>query len=161
MSLIDLTATELLARLESGETTSVEATRAYLDRIQRYDAQVGAFLRAEEERALAQAEAIDQKRRRKQSLGRLAGLERNLQLARPVSHRLLADEPIPLADAAQAGRLDLGPHAHPARTQAPARPDQGTHLTPLARSVGNVGLRDFFTAQQPLGPSIFLPDGRQ
>jgi len=74
MSLIDLTATELLARLESGETTSVEATRAYLDRIQRYDAQVGAFLRAEEERALAQAEAIDQKRRRKQSLGRLAGL---------------------------------------------------------------------------------------
>jgi aspartyl-tRNA(Asn)/glutamyl-tRNA(Gln) amidotransferase subunit A len=53
MSLVDSTATELLARLTAGELTSVEVTRAYLDRIGRFDSQVKAYLRVDAEAALA------------------------------------------------------------------------------------------------------------
>lgn len=74
MSLIDLTATELLARLQSGELTSVEVTQAYLDQIQRCDAKVGAFLRVDAHAALARAAEIDVKRRHGKPIGRLAGL---------------------------------------------------------------------------------------
>ena len=74
MTLTDLTATEQLEELEAGQVTSVELVRAYLDRIDQYDDQVQAFLSVAADRALDQAEQIDQKRRRGQSLGRLAGL---------------------------------------------------------------------------------------
>jgi aspartyl-tRNA(Asn)/glutamyl-tRNA(Gln) amidotransferase subunit A len=74
MSLIDLTATELLARLNSGAVTSVEVTKAFLDQIQRRDPKVGAFLRVDAEAALARAADVDARRRQGQPLGRLAGL---------------------------------------------------------------------------------------
>jgi len=74
MSLIDLSATELLAQLRSGEVTSVEVTRAFLDQIERYDARVGAFLLVDPEGSLARAAEIDQKRRRGEPVGRLGGL---------------------------------------------------------------------------------------
>jgi aspartyl-tRNA(Asn)/glutamyl-tRNA(Gln) amidotransferase subunit A len=74
MSLIDLTATELLARLNSGAVTSVEVTKAFLDQIQRHDPKVGAFLRVDAETALARAADVDARRRQGQPLGRLAGL---------------------------------------------------------------------------------------
>jgi len=74
MALVDLTAVELLARLSAGEVTSVELTRACLDQIARFDGQVKAFLRVNAEAALAQAEAVDRKRRAGQPLGKLAGL---------------------------------------------------------------------------------------
>lgn len=74
MSLLDSTATELLARLNSGEVTSVQVTKAYLDQIQRFDAKVGAFLRVDAEAALAQAAAIDAKRTQRKPVGRLGGL---------------------------------------------------------------------------------------
>ena len=72
MSFID--ATDLLARLASGETTSLEITRGCLERIERHDAAVNAFLHVNAEAALAQAEDIDRRRKAGETLGRLAGL---------------------------------------------------------------------------------------
>ncbi|MGI6416955.1 MAG: Asp-tRNA(Asn)/Glu-tRNA(Gln) amidotransferase subunit GatA [Thermoguttaceae bacterium] len=74
MSLTDLTALELLDRLNAKEVTSTEVAEAFLDRIERYDRRIGAFLRVDREAALAQAAAIDNKRRRGEALGRLGGL---------------------------------------------------------------------------------------
>ena len=74
MSIIQKSATEQLALLQSGEITSVELTQAYLERINAVDTSVGAFLRVESETALAQAVKIDRKRKAGESLGKLAGL---------------------------------------------------------------------------------------
>ncbi len=74
MSLVELGATALLAELEAGRVTSVEAARAYLDRIERYDGRIGAFLRVDRDGALAKAEEVDRRRRAGQAVGRLAGL---------------------------------------------------------------------------------------
>ncbi len=74
MSLIAATAVESLARLESGEISSVDITRAYLDQIKAHDGRIGAFLRDDSQRALDQAERIDQRRKKGERLGRLAGL---------------------------------------------------------------------------------------
>ncbi|MBN2296152.1 MAG: Asp-tRNA(Asn)/Glu-tRNA(Gln) amidotransferase GatCAB subunit A, partial [Pirellulales bacterium] len=72
MSFIE--ATDLLARLESGETTSGELTRNCLERIEQLDAKVNSFLHVNGESALAQAEDIDRRRKAGKPLGRLAGL---------------------------------------------------------------------------------------
>ena len=74
MSLIDLSATQLLSQLESSEVTAVEVTRAFLGQIQRRDGEVGAFLRVDSEAALRRAGEIDEKRRRGEPVGRLGGL---------------------------------------------------------------------------------------
>ena len=74
MSLIDSTATQLLNQLRSAKLSSVEVTKAFLGQIERYDGKVRAFLRVDPEGALAQAERIDRKRQRGESVGRLAGL---------------------------------------------------------------------------------------
>ncbi|MHC4401338.1 MAG: Asp-tRNA(Asn)/Glu-tRNA(Gln) amidotransferase subunit GatA [Planctomycetota bacterium] len=74
MSLIDRTATGLLARLSSGEVTSVEVTQAFLDRIRLHDPNVRAFLQVDDETALARAAEIDAKRSRGEGVGRLGGL---------------------------------------------------------------------------------------
>ncbi len=74
MSLLGSSATQLLEKLNSGETTSVEITQTYLDQIKRHDPQVKAFLRSDGEAALAQAADIDRRRREGRPVGRLAGL---------------------------------------------------------------------------------------
>src|SRR4051812_12084720 len=74
MSLTDSSAAELIDRLNRGETTSVEITRAYLDSIQANDKQIGAFLRVDADRALRQAAEVDRKRQSKLPVGLLAGL---------------------------------------------------------------------------------------
>ena len=74
MALTELTATELLAELRQGSATAVDVTSAYLDRIQRFDARLGAFLRVNRDDALAQAESIDRRRSAGQSIGPLGGL---------------------------------------------------------------------------------------
>ena len=56
------TAVELARALAAGETTSVEVTRAHLDRIAAVDGPVHAFLYVDDEGALAQAEAADARR---------------------------------------------------------------------------------------------------
>ncbi|MBA63634.1 MAG: Asp-tRNA(Asn)/Glu-tRNA(Gln) amidotransferase GatCAB subunit A [Planctomycetaceae bacterium] len=74
MSIINKTATEQLALLQSREITSVALTQAYLDRINQVDPAVGAFLRVESDTALTQAAEVDRKREAGESLGKLAGL---------------------------------------------------------------------------------------
>ena len=74
MSLTDLTATEQLKRLQSGDLSSAELTKAYLDRIDRVDSTIGAFIRLRAEAAVAKAEEVDAKRKKGEPLGKLAGL---------------------------------------------------------------------------------------
>jgi aspartyl-tRNA(Asn)/glutamyl-tRNA(Gln) amidotransferase subunit A len=50
---------ELVRRLAAGETTSVEVTRAYLDRIAAEDGELAAYLHVDADAALARAEQID------------------------------------------------------------------------------------------------------
>jgi aspartyl-tRNA(Asn)/glutamyl-tRNA(Gln) amidotransferase subunit A len=54
--------------------TSVELTRACLDRIQQVDGRVGAFLRYDADQALARAAEIDARRAKRQAVGPLGGL---------------------------------------------------------------------------------------
>jgi aspartyl-tRNA(Asn)/glutamyl-tRNA(Gln) amidotransferase subunit A len=74
MSLLDLSATDLLQGLRVGEVSSVEVTRAFVDQIEKHDETVQAFLRFDPETALARAEAIDRRRRSGRSVGALGGL---------------------------------------------------------------------------------------
>jgi aspartyl-tRNA(Asn)/glutamyl-tRNA(Gln) amidotransferase subunit A len=74
MSLCDLSAVELLGLLDARKTNSVEVTRAFLDRIERHDKQVQAFLRVDPQAALDRAAEIDRRRELGQRLGRLGGL---------------------------------------------------------------------------------------
>ncbi len=72
--LIYTPATELLRRLQEGEISAVELTQAYVDAIATREQRIGAYLRVEAERALQQAIAIDDRRRKGHTLGKLAGL---------------------------------------------------------------------------------------
>ena len=71
---IHATATELAARIASGEQSAVEVTQAHLDRIGTAEPSVHAFLHVDGPRALAAAAAVDAKRSRGEQLGPLAGV---------------------------------------------------------------------------------------
>jgi aspartyl-tRNA(Asn)/glutamyl-tRNA(Gln) amidotransferase subunit A len=73
-TLTQRTATELLGLLNAGEVSSEELTQAYAARIAAVEPKVGAFLRVDVEAALAQARAVDAKRKKGEKLGKLAGL---------------------------------------------------------------------------------------
>jgi aspartyl-tRNA(Asn)/glutamyl-tRNA(Gln) amidotransferase subunit A len=72
--LTQLTAAELADRLAAGETTSVDATQAHLDRIAAVDGAVHAYLKIDAEGALAQAEAADAGRAAGTATSPLAGV---------------------------------------------------------------------------------------
>lgn len=72
--MINLCAYELVRKLTAGDITSVELTQTYLDRIEKLDGKVKAFLRVDPTTALAQAEQIDGRRKSGKPLGILAGL---------------------------------------------------------------------------------------
>jgi aspartyl-tRNA(Asn)/glutamyl-tRNA(Gln) amidotransferase subunit A len=74
MSLTLQTASEQLRGLNAGAFTSVELTRAYLDRIETVEDRVSAFLRVDAASALERAAQIDSARSKRHPLGRLAGL---------------------------------------------------------------------------------------
>ena len=74
MGLNTETAHALSARLQSGEVTSRGITSASLDRIAEVDGDINAFITVDTEGALAQADAIDQKRASGEALGPLAGI---------------------------------------------------------------------------------------
>jgi len=67
-------AAELAALLASGETSSVELTRAHLDRIAAVDDAVAAFLHVDAEGALAAAAETDRRRAAGEELPELAGV---------------------------------------------------------------------------------------
>ncbi|MBA2574002.1 MAG: Asp-tRNA(Asn)/Glu-tRNA(Gln) amidotransferase GatCAB subunit A, partial [Nocardioidaceae bacterium] len=69
-----LSAVALAESLRTGEVTSVEATRAHLDRIADVDAAVHAFLHVDAEGALAQAAEADKRRAQSGSVPPLLGV---------------------------------------------------------------------------------------
>ncbi|WP_199506152.1 Asp-tRNA(Asn)/Glu-tRNA(Gln) amidotransferase subunit GatA [Geodermatophilus sp. TF02-6] len=74
MELTNEDAAELGRRLAAGELSSVELTRAHLDRIAARDDVLGAFLHVDAEAALARAAEVDAARAAGEELGPLAGL---------------------------------------------------------------------------------------
>ena len=73
-ALLTKSATELVALMEAGVTTSEEITQACLDQIEAVDGAVHAFLAVDADRALASARAIDARRAAGERLGPLAGV---------------------------------------------------------------------------------------
>jgi len=74
MSLAKLTARELIAKLDAREVSAEEATRAVLDRIEKAEPAVGAFISTDPEGALAAARSVDERRAAGEKLGALAGV---------------------------------------------------------------------------------------
>lgn len=74
MELIEHSARDLLTWLERGEVTAEELTSAYLQAIRQREAQVRAFVHLDGASALEQARRVEDKRRRGQPVGKLAGL---------------------------------------------------------------------------------------
>jgi aspartyl-tRNA(Asn)/glutamyl-tRNA(Gln) amidotransferase subunit A len=74
MSFEDLTALEIRDRIAAGQTTSAEATRLMLDRVERLDSALGAYISTFRDAALENAEAVDRKIAAGQSVGALAGV---------------------------------------------------------------------------------------
>ena len=69
-----LTAREIARQISTGETTAVAVAEAAIERIQREDAELGAFLLTTGEEALAAAASVDDKLQRGEKLGPLAGV---------------------------------------------------------------------------------------
>ena len=69
-----LTAREISRQISAGETTAVAVAEATIERIQREDAELGAFLLTTGEEALASAASVDDKLQRGEKLGPLAGV---------------------------------------------------------------------------------------
>jgi aspartyl-tRNA(Asn)/glutamyl-tRNA(Gln) amidotransferase subunit A len=72
--MIERTAGELLELLSCGEITSENLTGQFLQAIQEREPRVKAFLHVNAAGALEQARAVDEKRRRGEAVGRLAGI---------------------------------------------------------------------------------------
>jgi aspartyl-tRNA(Asn)/glutamyl-tRNA(Gln) amidotransferase subunit A len=72
--MIERTAGELLAALSAGEVGAESLTGQFLKAIRQREPQVRAFLHVDEADALAQARAVDAKRRRGEPVGPLGGL---------------------------------------------------------------------------------------
>lgn len=68
------TATGLIAKMNAGEVSAEDVARAYLDRIDRYEPAVNAFLHRDADRAIESAKAVDRKRQAGEPLGALAGV---------------------------------------------------------------------------------------
>src|ERR1043165_5697199 len=69
-----LSAIELRNKFIKGELTAVQIVQHFLNRIEKYNKQTGAFLVVFNEKALARAKELDQKKASGQKLGKLAGI---------------------------------------------------------------------------------------
>ena len=72
--MIKKSAAEMAAALSAGEVTSVELTQAHLDQIAKVDGDVHAFLHVDNDGAIAQARAVDEKRKSGEKVSPLAGV---------------------------------------------------------------------------------------
>jgi aspartyl-tRNA(Asn)/glutamyl-tRNA(Gln) amidotransferase subunit A len=72
--MIQQSATDLLAALNRGDTTSEALTGAFLQSIRERDPKVKAFLHVDETAALERARAVDARRKKGEPLGKLCGL---------------------------------------------------------------------------------------
>lgn len=68
------TALEIKQSVMTGEVLATEIVEGFYHRIEAEDSKIGAFLSLCKERALEKAESIDQKRKRGEQLGKLAGV---------------------------------------------------------------------------------------
>jgi aspartyl-tRNA(Asn)/glutamyl-tRNA(Gln) amidotransferase subunit A len=106
-----LTLTEASAKIQSRAVTSVQLTRALLDRIHVYQPKVNAFITIMEEQALAQAAALDAELKAGKSRGPLHGLaialKDNIDTAgvRTTAASPMFKDRIPTEDAAIVERL--------------------------------------------------------
>ena len=73
MSVCGRTVSELLELMTAGQASCREIVAAHLDCIEAVDDRIGAFLHVDREDALRQAQLIDDRRARGESLGKLAG----------------------------------------------------------------------------------------
>jgi aspartyl-tRNA(Asn)/glutamyl-tRNA(Gln) amidotransferase subunit A len=73
-AVLDRTIPEIAALVAAGEVSAEEITRASLARIERRNGALGAFLTVQAEQALMAARAVDEKRARREPLGKLAGV---------------------------------------------------------------------------------------
>jgi len=69
-----LSAIEIRDKFLKGELSAIQIVEAFLDRIEKYDGQIGAFLCVLRERAFAKAKALDEKRSSGAKLGKLAAI---------------------------------------------------------------------------------------
>lgn len=69
-----LTARALNARFLKGELSAVEIANYFIENIEKRDGKIGAFLATFPEKTLAQAKKLDEKRARKEKLGKLAAV---------------------------------------------------------------------------------------
>lgn len=67
-------AIEIRDQFLRGDRTAVSIARYYLDRIAKFESQIGAFLKVYEDKVLYQADQLDKKRAANQPLGKLAGI---------------------------------------------------------------------------------------
>lgn len=67
-------AVEIRDKIRKGEATAASVAQHFLDRIEKYDGQIGAFLTVFHDRALQKAREIDEKKRSGKQLGKLAGV---------------------------------------------------------------------------------------
>ncbi|HDS15393.1 MAG TPA: Asp-tRNA(Asn)/Glu-tRNA(Gln) amidotransferase subunit GatA [Proteobacteria bacterium] len=79
MELYNCSLEELGRLFARGEVSALAITRSVLDRIAELDAQVGAYLEVDENGALAQAEAADQRRRNGEKISPLCGMPLGLK----------------------------------------------------------------------------------
>lgn len=70
----NLSAIEIRDQFLAGTVTATAITQTFLKRIAQHDKQIGAFLRVYEDRALAKAKVLDEKRARGEKLGKLAAV---------------------------------------------------------------------------------------
>ena len=73
-NLTSATATDLAHFLDKGSCSSIEITRAFIERVKTVDDRVHAFLHLDEEDMLAQANASDQRRAKGETLSSLDGI---------------------------------------------------------------------------------------
>lgn len=69
-----LSCCQLHKKFVSGELSARQIISHFLERIEKYDEKVGAFLSVRKEKALKEAEALDGKRARGEKLGKMAGV---------------------------------------------------------------------------------------
>ncbi len=74
MELFNYTVAELSNKLENGEITSYELTKAYFDRIKEQDKNINAYVTILEEQALAKAKEIDDARKAGKQVSKYAGI---------------------------------------------------------------------------------------
>ena len=71
---LGIDAVELVGQVQSGERSAVAIVQHYLERVNRINPALNAFVEVWPDSALQQAERIDQRRARGEALGPLAGL---------------------------------------------------------------------------------------